>query len=203
MEQVKDTLKQTIKNLYNLDFEPEITPAPENLDADYSTNAPLKLAKELHKPPMEIAETLLTGLEDVFSDSRACSPSRSSRRQNEPPVKTGGRVGSRVEDSSNANDFDWGGFLKKIKDTNDAVARQLLKTTYEFENGVLKIYPEKKIVKTILSSKNNKQLLASIASGIKIEIMEVGKKEIKDPTIAKISDIMGGEVKNDGGENPF
>ncbi len=38
---------------------------------------------------------------EVFSsDSRACSPSSSRRRQNEPPVKTGGRVGSRMEEKT-------------------------------------------------------------------------------------------------------
>ena len=58
MEEIKATLKKAIKNLYNLDFDPEITPAPANIDADYSTNAPLKLVKELHKSPMEIAEAL-------------------------------------------------------------------------------------------------------------------------------------------------
>ncbi len=62
MEQIKETLKQSIKNLYSLDFEPEITPAPENIDADYSSNVPLRLAKELHKPPMQIAEELLAEL---------------------------------------------------------------------------------------------------------------------------------------------
>ena len=31
------------------------------------------------------------------SNSRACSPASSRRRQNEPPVKTGGRVGSRMD----------------------------------------------------------------------------------------------------------
>ena len=35
--------------------------------------------------------------EVISSNSRACSPSSSRRRQNEPPVKTGGRVGSRME----------------------------------------------------------------------------------------------------------
>jgi arginyl-tRNA synthetase len=58
MDEIKVRLKQTIKNLYNLDFEPEITVSPANIDADYSSNAPLKLAKELHKSPMEIAEAL-------------------------------------------------------------------------------------------------------------------------------------------------
>ncbi len=58
MDEIRAQLKQAIKNLYNLDFEPEITVSPANIDADYSSNAPLKLAKELHKLPMEIAETL-------------------------------------------------------------------------------------------------------------------------------------------------
>ena len=58
MQDLKQELKKVIQKLYNLDFDPEITPAPENIDADYSSNAPLKLAKELHKSPMEIAEEL-------------------------------------------------------------------------------------------------------------------------------------------------
>ncbi len=58
MQEIEETLRKAIKKLYNLDFDPEINPAPENIDADYSSNAPLKLAKELHKSPMEIAEAL-------------------------------------------------------------------------------------------------------------------------------------------------
>ncbi len=58
MDEIKQKLKLIIKNLYNLNFEPELTPSPDNIDADYSTNAPLKLAKDLHKAPMQIAEEL-------------------------------------------------------------------------------------------------------------------------------------------------
>lgn len=58
MEEIKQRLKDAIKDLYGLDFEPEITPSPENINADYSTNAPLKLAKDLHKSPMQIAEEI-------------------------------------------------------------------------------------------------------------------------------------------------
>ena len=58
MQEIRDQLKKVIQDLYGLDFDPEITPSPDNIDADYSTNAPLKLAKELHKSPMEIAEEL-------------------------------------------------------------------------------------------------------------------------------------------------
>lgn len=55
MEILRDNLKKVILETFGIDFEPEITPAPMNIDADYSSNAPLKLAKELHKSPMEIA----------------------------------------------------------------------------------------------------------------------------------------------------
>ncbi len=58
MEDIREKLKSKIKDLYGLDFEPVVTPAPDNIDADYSTNAPLKLAKEVHKAPMQIAEEL-------------------------------------------------------------------------------------------------------------------------------------------------
>lgn len=58
MEEIREQLKQAIKNLYDLDFDPEIVPSPANIDADYSTNAPLRLAKTLHQPPMEIAKKI-------------------------------------------------------------------------------------------------------------------------------------------------
>ena len=67
MQEISASVKQAIKDLYNLDFDPEITPAPENIDADYSTNAPLKLAKSLHRPPMEIAEAIKARFETFVS----------------------------------------------------------------------------------------------------------------------------------------
>ena len=63
MQDIREQIKQVIKNLYNIDFELDLTPAPANIDADYSTNAPLKLAKELHKSPMQIGEELKTEIE--------------------------------------------------------------------------------------------------------------------------------------------
>ena len=60
MEILRDNLKKAILENFGIDFEPEIVPAPENIDADYSSNAPLKLAKELHKNPMEIAMAIET-----------------------------------------------------------------------------------------------------------------------------------------------
>ena len=74
MQEIKKTLQQTIKKLYNLDFDPELTPSPENIDADYSTNAPLKLAKELHENPMAIAEKIANStFEGVFRKNTTVS----------------------------------------------------------------------------------------------------------------------------------
>ncbi|MBR2641010.1 arginine--tRNA ligase [Candidatus Saccharibacteria bacterium] len=58
MQELKDQLKKLIQDLYGLDFEPDLTPSPDSIDADYSSNAPMKLAKDLRRSPMQIAEEL-------------------------------------------------------------------------------------------------------------------------------------------------
>ena len=113
----------------------------------------------------------------------------------EKPVKT------------NAIDFNWDGFLDRVKTLNEAIYVQLLKTKYEFHENNLEIYPEKQIVKTILSRNNNKRILVDAVDGnVKITIHEARKlpdQHSNDTVLSKISDIMGGEVQNDGGESPF
>ncbi len=66
MEEIREQLKKIIKELYSIDFDPDFTPSPENIDADYSTNTPLKLTKSLHKAPMQIAEELANAIEQKF-----------------------------------------------------------------------------------------------------------------------------------------
>ena len=58
MEILRDNLKKVILELYGIDFAPEIVASPENIDADYSSNVALKLVKDLHKNPFEIAEEI-------------------------------------------------------------------------------------------------------------------------------------------------
>ena len=55
MEIIRQKLQSAIRDLYSLEASPDITPAPGNISADYSSNIALKLAKELHKAPMDIA----------------------------------------------------------------------------------------------------------------------------------------------------
>ncbi|MBQ2695139.1 DNA polymerase III subunit gamma/tau [Candidatus Saccharibacteria bacterium] len=111
-----------------------------------------------------------------------------------------------INTSTGITDFNWGAYVAKIKDLSDTIYSQLLKTTHELNGNTLDIYPNHKFVYNILSKDANKQILTSVASGIKIVVHEFGespKNTKNDGLLAKISDIMGGEVKNDGGEDPF
>ena len=69
MQEIREQVKKIIQDLFGLDFEPEITISPANIEADFSTNAPLKLAKEFHKSPMEIANELASPLGSVLETS--------------------------------------------------------------------------------------------------------------------------------------
>ena len=103
-------------------------------------------------------------------------------------------------------DFDWNGFLERVYALNDAIHMQLKGARYDFNGSNLTIYPAKSIARTILSRDNNKQILTQASGGVKITIAEQGASPASaknDGLISKISDIMGGEVKNDGGDNPF
>lgn len=118
------------------------------------------------------------------------------------PAKT---ILKEVTPQTNTN-FNWDGFTSNVKKLNDAVYSQLIKTRHELVGQELHIYPLKKIVKNILAKDNNKNILIEAGGGVKIiihEANEVPKNVKKDETMSKISDIMGGEVIDDGGNNPF
>ena len=85
MQEIKDQLQQAIHDLYGLDFDPDIAPSPENINADYSTNAPLKLAKKLHKSPMAIAEEL----QEAFVSMRDQRGALASAAHNDGPARSG------------------------------------------------------------------------------------------------------------------
>ncbi|MDO4979063.1 MAG: arginine--tRNA ligase [Candidatus Saccharibacteria bacterium] len=55
---MEEEIHYIVKNLYGVDVRPVITAAPKNIDADYSCNVAMTLARELHKSPMEIASEI-------------------------------------------------------------------------------------------------------------------------------------------------
>ena len=58
MQELKNSLGDIISELFGVDIEPEVTRAPEGVEADFSSNVAMRLAGQLHKAPMEIAEQI-------------------------------------------------------------------------------------------------------------------------------------------------
>ena len=103
--------------------------------------------------------------------------------------------------------FDKSAFLDALKLANPAIHQQLLKSNLNLAGETLNIYPSKKIIKTILTRKNNFELLSSLLpENLEIIVHDPEENSItKDPTLSKISDIMGEGIKEveDGGGIPF
>lgn len=154
----------------------------------------------------------------ALCDGVLASESRSGARPADPSPRTAGaqpraaalRIPLRQDSDATPspaidNTFDWAKFVENVRGMNDAVATQLKSVEYEIGADILNIYPTKRVVKMILSKENNKKILIDAAGGLKVVIHDVEEKpeQKKDALISKISDIMGGEVQNDGGGNPF
>ena len=151
---------------------------------------------------------------DHFSGSARPSSTLYSGQLVETPES---RLGARPADSStlhsgdskisssSQSSFDWAVFLDTVKGMNDAIYLQLKSVEHGVSGNTLDIYPTKRIAKTILARDNNKRILIEAAGGMKVIVHEVGENPNaeKDELISKISGIMGGEVQNDGGGNPF
>lgn len=106
--------------------------------------------------------------------------------------------------------FSWVEFLNKFQSLSDTVYTQLQRVEHAVIGRTLHIYPKTAATKTILSSKHNRELLVSEAAGLKIAIHDTSEQPAKPENLAKnnhktdqLSAIMGGEVKEYGGENPF
>ncbi len=156
-------------------------------------------------PISNASEKNQMGVADI-SDRRGIR--RLANRGSAPATRGDGPAGRAPEVgiSDRTPSFSWQEFIDKVQSLNDAVYSQLIKTSHEVVADTLHIYPERKIVKTILARDNNKRILSEAARGVKIEIHDIDEKpatHTKDEMLTKISDIMGGEVRNDGGGNPF
>ena len=111
-----------------------------------------------------------------------------------------------IPDTQASTGFDFAGFMTKMEVTSEVVYKQLARCEHEVKGDTLHLYPKTKIVKNILESKNNKQILINNVEGLKVEVHTPGEHPEtakKDETLNKLSAIMGGEVINDGGDNPF
>ena len=64
MEEIKNKLKAVIKETYSIDVEPNVTEAPKDFDADYSTNVAMQICKQAGKNPREVATEIVDAMKD-------------------------------------------------------------------------------------------------------------------------------------------
>ncbi len=74
MENLRELLKKAIHEIFDVEIQPEIVVAPENVEADYSSNVAMKLAKELHKSPLEIATEVIEKVHLGHAQGRSAKP---------------------------------------------------------------------------------------------------------------------------------
>ena len=74
MEEIQNTLKKTIVELYAVEVDVVLTPAPENTGCDFATNVAMLLAKTLKKNPMEIAEEIVRRLGETDLEVEIARP---------------------------------------------------------------------------------------------------------------------------------
>lgn len=103
------------------------------------------------------------------------------------------------------SDFSWDGFLERVKSQDPGIGTHLKSCRHEIAGDTLNIYPEKGFIQKTLERDKNKAILIGCASGLKVAIRDASElKNINnDALISKMSAIMGGEVINDGGNDPF
>ena len=101
--------------------------------------------------------------------------------------------------------IDWDSFVAKIKGIDAGAGMHLGNCKFTVTSDSLDIYPENSFSQKILERDKAKAALHENAGGLKVKIHDFKEyKNInKDELISKMSDIMGGEVINDGGNNPF
>ncbi|MBR6505752.1 DNA polymerase III subunit gamma/tau [Candidatus Saccharibacteria bacterium] len=158
-----------------------------------------------------VAERLFPGPASPLSTSYAGT--RAEPPLQGEPVRSGRNIRlersnrklSSEKDASATPSFNWSSFSEKVKEASGALALQIASANYEVDGTTLKIYPENDFAKTFLSRDKNKKILIECADGLKVTVCDVkdNPKIKNDELISKMSDIMGGEVMNDGGGNPF
>ena len=71
---IYNVTQQAVKEVYGLDVGPDtlVVEVPRNKDnGDYATGVSMKLARELHKNPVEIAEAIAAKLRELLPEAES------------------------------------------------------------------------------------------------------------------------------------
>ena len=158
------------------------------------------------KPALKQISTSTAPSTAVSNQSVFSKPKRTTEKTEEPESDAQDNTAPKMP-SSDPGSFNWEAYVERVKSLDDGVGRQLKNVRYELDDGVLHIYSTRNYVRSYLSRDKNKQVLARATNGdVKITIHDeknTSGPAKKDAVETKLSDIMGGEVQNDGGKNPF
>jgi arginyl-tRNA synthetase len=64
MDDIKAKLTTVISEIFGIDANPNVTVAPKDFDADYSTNVAMAICKQVGKNPREVASAIIDGMKD-------------------------------------------------------------------------------------------------------------------------------------------
>jgi len=62
MEDIRKQIEMVVKDLFGVDVQVVLSVVPEGVEGDYACNVAMQLAKQVGKPPREIAEEIISGL---------------------------------------------------------------------------------------------------------------------------------------------
>lgn len=74
MEEIKGKLQAVISDLYNIEISPNVTEAPKDFDADYSTNVAMAICKQVGKNPREVAEEIIKAMSESGYEIEVAGP---------------------------------------------------------------------------------------------------------------------------------
>ena len=74
MEDIKNKLEKVISDLFGIDVEANVTEAPKDFEADYSTNVAMQICKQVKKTPREVAEEIVAELSNSGYDIEIAGP---------------------------------------------------------------------------------------------------------------------------------
>ena len=123
-----------------------------------------------------------------------------------PEPTSAPKATTRLAPKPSTDNFDRKAFIDHVKVLNGGVSLPFSGVDIRVNNGNLEVSTRSKAIRNILEKDENKQILSEASGGLKVLILDNAKdfgSGVKDELISKISDIMGGEVQNEGGGNPF
>lgn len=119
MEDIKDKLKAAISEVFGIDVEPNVTEAPKDFDADYSTNVAMQICKQAGKNPRQVAEEIVKALADSGYDIEIAGPGFLNFKSSDDYFKTKiADFGSKFMENISQNEYSGQTVICEFSDPN-------------------------------------------------------------------------------------